>query len=70
MATPEISPARRRFSIMLGIWVVTLLGFLHLMLLLTGMENGSWITWTTPFAFWGIAFLSYKRDLKGKADDA
>jgi hypothetical protein len=67
MISPKLSPERRRRSILIGIVFIALLGFAHLGLLLSGIENG-WFAWTTPFAFWGIAYLSYKRELKGKAE--
>ena len=65
----SLPTSNRRRSIMIGVIVVTLLGVIHLGMLVAGLEAG-WFAWTTPFAFWGIAMLTYKRELQRRDDAA
>ena len=67
MTTPPLTPARRR-SIGIAVAGVAFLGFVQLLRLLTG-DVGGWLAWTSPFAFWGIAYLSYRRYLKPEDTD-
>jgi len=62
---PAFKPsAARRRSVFIGVVVFFVLGLAHLGMLLIGAEHG-WFAWTTPFAFWGVAYLAYRRELRG-----
>src|SRR5690349_17517093 len=62
MTTSRFTPARRR-SVRAAVMGIVFIGFVQLVRLLTGNVNG-WLAWTTPFAFWGIAYFSYRRYLQ------
>jgi hypothetical protein len=64
----DLTPPSRR-GVRIAVGLVVGLGFFRLAMVVTGNSSG-WFAWCAPFAYWSIAYLAWKQELKGKDDDA